>query len=93
MNRSNERIQGIYDALSKADLEEAFENFSEVPSAEAWTQLLSAMLVYQQWGQMRDKTGLAEVIWHSPLSSWQDTLMQQIGLGKTVGEALVSISK
>lgn len=93
MKRTTEQIRGIYDALSKADLEDAFENYTEAPTALAWTQLLGAMLVFQQWQQVREKSGMPEVIWHSPLSSWQDTLMQQVGLGQDVTEAIANCSK
>lgn len=86
-----ERIINLITEMAKDMLKGAYEKFLLKPNAMEWEMLEGAMFIHQQWDQAKNRPDIVLAMLNGPLSNWPDRLMQALGHGKTVGEALENV--
>lgn len=89
-----ERIVNLISEMSKDMLKGAYEKFLNKPGSLEWEMLEGAMFIHQQWEAARQHhPDVVFTIANGTLADWPDRLMQALGHGKSVGEALRKIRK
>lgn len=84
-----DRVINLITEMAKDMLKGAYEKFLLKPGALEWEMLEGAMFIHQQWDYVRQHCPDAvHSVISGALGNWPDRLMQALGHGNTVGDAL-----